>query len=279
MPWYENRRGERLWYEDAGTGIPIVLIHGWCMSSAVWKYQFDSLVGWTPDSYRLIAPDLRGHGRSREITSRMTFDCFADDLADLFGSLRLSNALLLGWSMGGQIALQASVKMQEKLAGMILISSTPKFAASYDFLFGLTLSETNGMRLKMQRNIQRAREGFCARLFAEDELENNPLSAEIRELLAEIPLPKTTSALEAIDELVNSDMRVLLPEITIPTMIVNGTDDKICIPQASSYMKEMIHGAEQLIFERCGHVPFITNKDKFNSEIVRFARSVCGQND
>lgn len=279
MPWYENRRGEQLWYEDAGTGVPIVLVHGWCMSSAVWKYQFDDPAGLISGSFRLVAPDIRGHGRSQEIESCMTFDRFSDDLYDLFERLDLSNALLVGWSMGGQIVLQTSVRLQEKLAGMFLVSTTPRFAASDGFLFALDPGQTSGMRLKIQRNMQRAREGFYALLFAENELKGHPLSTEIRELFAGIALPDASSALDALDALVNVDMRHLLPEIAIPTMIANGTDDKICLPQASSYMKEMIHGAQQLIFERCGHVPFMTNIDKFNAEVVRFARSVCGQNE
>ena len=87
MPWYRNRGGEHLWYEDAGTGCPVVLVHGWCMSSSVWKYQYDGLAA----SCRLVAPDLRGHGRSRELAGQLDFATFAADLVDLFDALELSN--------------------------------------------------------------------------------------------------------------------------------------------------------------------------------------------
>lgn len=92
MPRYQNRRGEQLWYEDHGAGCPVVVVHGWCMSSAVWKYQYDALSG----SLRLIAPDLRGHGRSRKVTGGLNFASFANDLVDLFEELDLTQALLVG---------------------------------------------------------------------------------------------------------------------------------------------------------------------------------------
>lgn len=274
MPWYENRRGELLWYEDAGTGCPAVLLHGWCMSSAVWKYQFDGLAG----SMRLLAPDLRGHGRSREISGGLNFDSFAEDIVDLFEALDLAKVVLAGWSMGAQIALQSSAELSDRLAGMLLVSATPSFTASDDFPYGLAGNEANGMRLKVQRNPRRALDGFYTRLFAEGELEKHSSPSEIRQLLSSIPSPDTAAVLDALDALARTDMRRLLPEITIPTLIVNGAQDRICLPQASSYLKEHIPGAEQTVFQQCGHAPFLTQSHQFNAELIRFARSVCEQN-
>ncbi|MFA7404845.1 MAG: alpha/beta hydrolase, partial [Pelobacteraceae bacterium] len=120
MPWYENRCGEQLWYEDYGAGCPVVLVHGWCMSSAVWKYQYDELSA----SLRLLAPDLRGHGRSRGVSGCLDFDTFAGDLVDMFEALNLSKVVLLGWSMGAQIVLKSYAELSSRLAGMVLVSAT-----------------------------------------------------------------------------------------------------------------------------------------------------------
>lgn len=274
MPWYLNRRGEQLWYEERGAGCPVVLVHGWCMSSDVWKYQFDEL----SSSMRLIAPDLRGHGRSRGVSGGLNFESFAADLVDLCDKLDLSRVILVGWSMGAQIALQSSARLSDRLSGMVLVSATPRFTASYDFPHALASNEANGMRLKVQRNAQRALEGFYSRLFAEGELENCSCGAEIKKLLSTIPAPETGAMLEALDALALADMRELLAAITIPTLIMNGAQDRICLPQASHYLKEHIPGAGQIVFHDCGHAPFLTQSHQFDDGINKFARSICEQN-
>ena len=286
MPWYANRRGEKLWYEDEGAGCPVVLVHGWCMSSAVWKYQFEGFSGSTHDSYqesshdslRLLAPDLRGHGRSRGISGHLNFDSFANDLVDLFDCLELSKVVLVGWSMGAQIALQSCAELSGRLAGMALVSATPRFTASDDFPHGLADNEASGMRLKMKRNMRRALDGFYTRLFAEGEFESHSFASEIKQLLSSIESPDIAAVLDALDALTRTDMRHLLATITIPTLIVNGAQDRICMPQASNYLKTHIPGAEQTVFPHCGHAPFLTHSHQFNAEIIRFARSISGQN-
>lgn len=274
MPWYENRSGEQLWYEDYGAGCPVVLLHGWCMSSAVWKYQYGELAS----SVRLIAPDLRGHGRSKGVFSHLGFDSFARDLVDLFERLELSRVILVGWSMGAQVALQAYAELSGRLTGLVLVSATPRFTACESFAHGLSEAETRGMRLKVERSMQRALDGFHSRLFAEGELENNPSAEAIRQLLSMIELPDSSAALDALDALARTDMRPLLADIDLPVLIVNGAQDRICLPQASYYLKEHISAAEQVTYPQSGHAPFLTQTQQFNAGLIRFIRSNSGQN-
>lgn len=273
MSLYVNRRGEQLWYDDRGAGCPVVLVHGWCMSSAVWKYQYGGLAG----SFRLLAPDLRGHGRSRETSGQLDFVSFAEDLVDFFDALGLAKVILVGWSMGAQIALQASAELSSRLAGMVLVSATPCFTAAEDFPCALASNEASGMRLKVQRNKERALKGFYTLLFAEGELEVHPSAAEIKQLLSEITLPETADVLDALDALSRTDMRPLLPAVNVPTLILNGGQDQICLPQASSYLKDHVNGAEQIVYPHSGHAPFLTHSEQFNTDLICFARRVCGQ--
>jgi pimeloyl-[acyl-carrier protein] methyl ester esterase len=244
------------------------------MSSAVWKFQFDGL----SPSLRVLAPDLRGHGLSRGVSGDLNFNAFADDLIDLFDRLNLSNAILVGWSMGAQIALQSCAELSGRLAGMVLVSGTPCFSARDGFPHGAAESEVRGMRLKVQRNLQRALNGFYSRLFAEGELENNAAAPEIKLLLQAIESPDTAAVLDALEALAGADMRYLLANISVPTLILNGASDQICLPQASNYLKEHIPGAEQTVFHCCGHAPFLTYSTKFNAEINRFTGSMSGEN-
>ena len=282
MPWCENRRGEQLWYEEQGAGCVVVLLHGWCMSSAVWKYQFDGLtasnISQQSATIRLIAPDLRGHGRSRGVAGQLNFESLAEDLVDLFDALMLDRVVLIGWSMGAQVALQSCAELKNRLAGLVLVSATPCFTASDDFPYGLADSQANGMRVKVQRNMLRALAGFHTRMFAQGELENHSAASEIKRLLSIITLPDHTAALGALAALARTDMRHLLPTIAIPTLIVNGDEDVVCTPEASNYLKSHMPSAEQVVFSHCGHAPFLTQSDKFNAEITGFIRSVRDQN-
>jgi pimeloyl-ACP methyl ester esterase len=271
MPFFLNRAGERIWFEDAGKGTALLFVHGWCMSSSVWQYQIRGL----ESSFRVIAPDLRGHGRSRAVSGQLDFERFATDLSDLFSFLDLDRTILVGWSMGAQIALQAYREISDRLAALVLVSATPCFTAKEDFPYGLPRKDSAGMRVKIGRDADRALEGFHARMFAEGEIESRQEADHIRMLLASIVPPDTVSVLAALESLATTDMRDLLPAINTPTMVLNGERDKICLPQASRYLVENIRSAGQKVFPECGHAPFLTRHLEFNADIARFAGSVC----
>ncbi|MFA7404034.1 MAG: alpha/beta hydrolase, partial [Pelobacteraceae bacterium] len=143
--------------------------------------------------------------------------------------------------------------------------------------FALAAKEAHGMRLKVQRNPQRALDGFYTGMFAEEELEGLSDASEIRELVSTITFPDTAAVLEALDALAQADMRSLLAAILTRTLIMNGELDRICLPQASRYLNEHIAGSQQIPFKNCGHVPFLSQSIQFNSELLQFARSVCEQ--
>lgn len=273
MPWFENKCANRLWYEDQGQGPVIVLLHGWCMSSVVWRCQLDLL----SNSFRVVALDLRGHGRSDHPEAGYDFEDFSTDLVSLFQYLDISDALLAGWSMGGQIALQALGRLEERLAGLVLISATPCFTACESFPHGLNRAEVDGMSLKLRRNIVRALDGFTTLMFAAGELEDQLLAAQVRQILAEVAVPDSSVALQSLQALAGSDMRPLLASVNLPTLIVNGDQDRICLPGAAEYLTQQIAGSEQVVFSGCGHAPFLTRSKQFAGSLIDFSRRICEQ--
>lgn len=270
MPWYDNDNGTRLWYEDHGSGPVLVLLHGWCMSSAVWRYQMEPL----GRTFRVIAPDLRGHGKSHTTTDGYHFEGFAADLAALFRLLDLRGVLLAGWSLGAQVALLASSRLTDRLAGLALISGTPRFTAAEDFPHALGASEADGMGIKVRRNMGRALDGFVSRMFAPDELDDSDLAEQVQHLLAAIPLPDPDMAFQSLLSLATADMRALLPGIQLPTLVINGDQDRICLPQASGYLADRIVSSEHVVLQGCGHAPFLTRSAQFNEYIVAFVRRI-----
>lgn len=272
MAWYAGDSGARLWYEDRGAGTPIVFIHGWCMSSAVWRLQSEGL----SDTFRVITIDLPGHGRSSPGCDGFQIKGCAGDIAGLFLSLNLQHALLAGWSLGSQIALESFMLLRDRLSGLVLIGGTPRFTQGDGFPYGLSRIEVDGMIRKVQRSLRRALEGFTARMFASGELDNPSLAAMVRELLTSVPLPTTDAALQALEALVECDLRDRLALIDLPTLIMNGDRDVICLPQASQFMEQGISGARRVEFAGCGHAPFLTQSARFNACLEEFRGKVCG---
>lgn len=270
MAWYAADSGARLWYEDRGAGTPIIFIHGWCMSSAVWRLQSEGLL----DTFRVITIDLPGHGRSSLGYGGFQIEACAGDIAGLFQSLNLQYALLAGWSLGSLIALESFMLLRDRLSGLVLIGGTPRFTQGGGFPYGLSRIEVDGMIRKVQRSLPRALEGFTARMFASGELDTPSLAATVRELLSSVPLPTTDAALQALEALLESDLRDRLDLIDLPTLIMNGDRDVICLPQASGFLAQGISGAQRIEFAGCGHAPFLTQSARFNACLDEFRGKV-----
>lgn len=268
MPWFEGAAGNRLWYEDNGVGTAIIFVHGWCMSSAVWDLQREALT----DSFRVITLDLRGHGNSSPHPEGFHIKGCAEDIAALIGHLDLHHTILAGWSLGALIALVSVPLCKERLAGLMLISATPRFVQALDFPFGLSQLEVDGMAKKVQRNIQRALEGFVARMFAPGESK----TAGVQNIVSTIPVPPTFVALQALEALADADLRDHLSVINIPTLIVHGDSDVICLPLAAEFMAKRILLSQQVLFSGCGHVPFLTQSNKFNACLEGFREQLSG---
>jgi pimeloyl-[acyl-carrier protein] methyl ester esterase len=273
MAWYAGDAGGRLWYEERGTGTPVVFIHGWCMSSAVWRLQLEGL----SDAFRVITIDLPGHGSSPPSACGFHVKGCAAEVAGLCESLDLHDALLVGWSLGSLIALEASVLLSERLSGLVLTAGTPRFTQGDGFPYGLSIVEVEGMARKVQRSLRRALDGFTARMFAPGELDDPSLAVMVQELLSTVPMPTSDAAIQALDALVETDQRDRLALIDLPTLIMNGDSDVICLPQASAFLAERITSARQMVFAGCGHAPFLTQSRRFNACLEEFGGMVSGR--
>jgi pimeloyl-ACP methyl ester esterase len=273
MPWCNLENGRRLWYEDRGEGPTLVLLHGWCMSSVVWRFQMETL----GRTFRLITPDLRGHGQSETAPDGYDFARFSADVHELFRRLDLKHALLAGWSLGAQVALLACARLRERLSGLALISGTPRFTTTDDFPHGLNVIEIAGMGVRVRRNPVKALEGFMADMFTNGERDGHDLDERIRLLFASNPLPDKHVAVQSLKALAEADMRGLLPAIDLPTLIINGDKDRICLPNASAYLARQIPASTHVVLNDCGHAPFLTHCNEFNDVITSFSRSIFEQ--
>ncbi len=273
MPFVENPGGVTIHYEDAGSGPALVLVHGWSMSGRVFAFQEE-----LADAYRLITVDLRGHGASSAPAAGYTFVDFSADLASLFVQLELHEATLVGWSMGAQVALQAFTEVRERLAALVLVSGTPRFTATADYPYGLPAKEARGMALRLKRDYAKTMGEFFRGMFGETELARDHYQRMVRQVVIPGLRPAPHAAIKALTALNEEDQRPVLSLIDLPTLIIHGDQDTICLPGAADYMAERIAGAKLRVFAGVGHAPFLSRPAEFNAILKDFLQGVYGRN-
>ena len=260
----------RLAYEDTGAGPPLLFVHGWAMSGRVWRYQREALAA----DHRVITLDLRGHGASSAPAAGPTIDDFAADLATLITRLDLDGVTIVAWSMGVSAALRAFPAVRERLAGIVLAGGTPRFTAGDDFPHGLPPEEARGMTLRLRREYGRTMEEFFRGMFAPGEVDAQQYRQIVQDIVKGGHLPEARVALRSLEALATADLRPLLAAVDRPTLLIHGTEDRICLPGASHHMAERISGARLELLAGLGHAPFLSRPELFNRLLREFIRSL-----
>ncbi len=271
MPFLESTDNIMIHYEEAGTGHPLVFVHGWAMSGRVWRFQEE-----LADMCRVITVDLRGHGRSSAPCGCCGLAEFSADLSLLFDALGLSRATIVGWSMGAEVALVAFPALRKRLAGLILVGGTPRFAAGDGYPHGLPADETRGLALRLRRNYQKTMGEFFRRMFAVGELTREQENRIAREIVMGGRLPAPETAQLALADLAEADLRAVLPTVDLPLLLIHGVADTICPVGASQFMAERLPQARLAVMDGAGHAPFLSRPAEFNALIRNFLRDVYG---
>lgn len=266
MPHVLTSSGEKLFYRDSGQGLPLVFIHGWLMSGKVWADQA-SLTG---AGFRIIVPDLPGHGESDGAGFDYAHAVAA--LVELCEHLHLEKVVLVGWSMGAQIALRSFPLLRNRLAGLVLVGGTPLFCSEEGYAHGLPPAEARTMALRLRRSFSRTAGEFYQGMFSPEEVRAHAPASLAGAIVGR--LPELSNALASLDELIRTDLRNQLAEITAPVLLMHGEADRICLPGASGYMHDKLPNSRLHLFAGAGHAPFLTREGEFNALLVTFARGL-----
>lgn len=268
MPVVDTPSGVTLHYDETGSGRPIVFLHGWAMSARVWRFQ----QGLTDDR-RLIFLDQRGHGRSSSADGYIIQD-FSEDLVSFFESLALNDAVLIGWSLGVQVALQAFPSLRTRLAALVLVGGTPRFTSTEDYPHGQAPVEVKGLDLRLRRDYQKTMGDFFRGMFAEGEMDGKQYQRIVHEIVMGGRSPDPDIARQSLQILSVADLRDGLHLVDRPVLLVHGELDKICPASASAYMAERLPMGEFKMMQGCGHAPFMTRPDEFNELVREFLATV-----
>jgi pimeloyl-ACP methyl ester carboxylesterase len=252
----------RLAYTDEGPGPAVVLLHGFPLGRAMWKEQ---LVG-IGSMYRVIAPDLRGHGDSPAPEGDYTIDEMADDVIELLDTLSLTVPVVVGGlSMGGYVALSLVARYPERVRALMLMDTR----AAADSPEAAEKREEQARAVLAAGNPGPVVEAMIPRLFARITLEERPERVfPLRELMERNTARGVVGALRAMAS--RPDRRADLSNIRVPTLVLVGEEDVVTPPGEAQAMADAIPGARLEVIPEAGHLAPYENYAVANAVMLRF---------
>ena len=264
----------QLYYQDIGKGKPVVLLHGWPLSHEMWEYQFNEL---PKHNIRVIAYDRRGFGKSSKPWDGYDYDSLASDLQQVIEKLDLSDVTLVGFSMGGgEVARYLSKYNGDgRVTKAAFISSvTPYLLKTEDKNYGLPQDQFD----TMQGQIEDDRPKFLAsfgKMFYGVNLLSHPVSDEILQHDMMLALcAGGHSTIKAMQAWSKTDFRDDLRQISVPTLLLHGKDDKtVPIDASTDEAAKLMPHAKYIIYDDAPHGLYYTHKNHFNQDLLEFVNS------
>lgn len=246
----------------------LVLLHGWGMNLEVWNELAETLAR----RFRVIAVDLPGHGRSDWDGAAYTQAAQTFRVHETLAPLT-NRYHLLGWSLGGQFALDLAAAMPAGIEGLILVATTPRFLAGPGWRYGVKQASLERLAGELHADPDKAVRGF--------------LKSQVRGLASRTAgrvLERLRGALThgggaqpealawGLERLRQADLRPQLAQVRAPALVVAGEDDRITPPAASRALAKALPKGHFRQLRGAGHVPFLSHRDQFLAALDGFLR-------
>lgn len=254
---------ERLSYTESGRGLPVVLLHGFPLNAAIWhKQQLD-----LGDRFRVITPDLRGHGRSPVPKDGYEMESMAGDILAMLDSMRIQQAMILGHSMGGYVTLSAWRLAPERFAALGLIASH----AAAD-----TAAGKEGRRKLAEKvaaeGSQPVADAMLPKLFSPETAPPEIVLEQVRQMIMNSPRAGLIGAINGMAE--RPDSTDLLKGMKIPMLVLAGADDQIIPRDKVEAIAKAVKGSKLTIIEKAGHMPMLEQPEATTAAIREFLNTV-----
>lgn len=260
--------GFRMNYQDAGDGPPLLLVHGFPLDHTLWIHQIETFKG----DYRVILPDLRGHGQSEAPPGPYRMDRMAADLSALLQELKIERVVLGGLSMGGYVVFAFWRLYPERVRALLLANTR-------------AAADTREGKQNRQAMIERVQaagkdaivEDLLLKLLSPATLERKPeVVAHARQMMANTPASGVIGALQGMAQ--RPDSTPTLATITVPTLIIVGEDDTIIPPAEGEAMRSQILSKRDdpaptvglVRVPQAGHLAPMENPTAFNQALRGF---------
>ncbi|MGO1117224.1 alpha/beta fold hydrolase [Rhodovibrionaceae bacterium A322] len=262
--FFNSEDGARLSYLEAGSreNPSLILVHGFGAQARFFLPQLRALA----QDFHLVAPDLRGHGRSNKGETEPSMALLANDLGCLIDTLQLDDVYGLGWSLGAQVWLSYLQQHNPgQLKGLIVEDMTPKVLLDDSWQQG-----ARGMTAAVNEQIltlmETAWEDYCSffepALFADPKTQPSEHLAWVGEI-KESGDPAFLSRLWR--SLLDQDFRTLLPELTLPVLIAHGGKSHFYDQAVADFWLTNCPNAQEWLLKDCGHTPHLEDTEGFNS--------------
>jgi non-heme chloroperoxidase len=272
----ENDTDIKIYYEDHGSGQPVVLIHGYPLNSDSWERQEPELLS---AGYRVIRYDRRGFGRSSRPTKGFDYDTFAADLNALMEELGLEDAVLVGFSMGsGEVTRYLSRYGPARVRKGVLFGAIPPFLLKTD-------DNPEGVDGQVFKDIQAAIvkdryayfKDFFDNFYNVDKLAPNRISEQALQASFNVAAGSSPHASYACVDTWLTDFRADLPNIDVPVLVVHGTEDRILPFEATAKrLPDLVANLRVVPVEGGPHNIGWTHPEESNKALLAFLAEDTG---
>jgi|SRR5437762_5397723 len=273
----ENSGNIDLYYEDHGSGKPVVLIHGYPLSGASWEKQVPALLA---AGHRVITYDRRGFGKSSQPTAGYNYDTFAEDLHTLVNQLGLRDFTLVGFSMGGgEVARYLGKYGSKGVAKAVIISGVPPYLLKIaDNPEGVDGSVFEGIQKAVATDRYAFFTDFFKNFYNTDQLLGKRVSEQAVQASWNLAASASATASLACVPTWHEDFRKDLSRIDVPTLVIHGDADRIVpISASGARTAKLIKGARSLVIKDGPHCITWTHTEEVNSELVNFLAEGAGK--
>jgi non-heme chloroperoxidase len=273
----ENSSNIDLYYEDHGSGQPVVLIHGYPLSGASWEKQVPVLLG---AGHRVITYDRRGFGKSSQPTIGYNYDTFAEDLHKLITHLELAEFVLVGFSMGGgEVARYLGKYGAKGVSKAVIISGVPPFLLKTpDNPEGVDGSVFEGIQKAVAADRYAFFTEFFENFYNTNLLLNKRVSEQAVQASWNLAAGASATASLACVPTWHEDFRNDLKKVDVPALVIHGDADRI-LPITASGLRtaKQIQGARLSVVKDGPHCITWTHAEEVNTELVNFLGKATAQ--
>jgi len=250
----------RMAYDDFGQGRPLVVVHGFPLSRAIWGAQVAQLSA----HYRVIAPDLRGHGDSEATPGPYSMELLADDILALLEALQIDQPIVLGGlSMGGYVAMAFARRYPERLAGLLLTATR----AGSDTTAGKDGRRQAVAAVQQAGTIQPTVDGMLPKLFAPQTYAEDPdLVVEVRRIIEHTSIEGVINA--QLGMLARLDSTAMLSNLDVPGLVIHGDHDQIIPLEAAQELAAVLPNGSMAEIKGAGHLLNMEQPAEFNQIVL-----------
>ncbi len=270
--YLETKDGAKIYYEDQGEGQPILLVHGWMCSSKFWQKNVPELA----TEFRVVTPDLRGHGNSSKVLTGHTIKQYAHDIRELIEHLALQRVVLVGWSLGGPVVLsyyeQYISDSRLKALGLVDTAPFPFSPADWNshVLKSYNYDGMNATFAQYMADPKAFATAFAARMPKE-----KPSDADMDWVVTELMKTPIWIAEAVYSDFLMSNYAKTLPFVKVPVIVFAGNSGVFGsgITMGQAIANQLPQGTF-MPFENAGHILFYEQPQKFNAALTAFIRAL-----